>query len=212
MSRVEAPIDHATPWDHVLVPALHLVSPMRRLSIAFMALAACGEPSEFDQLPEQRPTEPAEPEPDSTPEAPSVELCTLESLSLPSYAEVLQTGINPDDGKFWMQLGRPGETCDGSSSWGGWKLSIVFEQGRPVPGVYDLSEDPALTVSGSYSQGKTDGVASPMLPGGRLQVLDVDGEGIVEGVLCGVRFDRDDEFTPDAEPLDVEGQFTAGPC
>lgn len=193
---------------------------MRHLLIAFVALAACAEPSEFDQLPEQPPTEVAEPEseadsnpePGSTSERPSVEPCTLESLSLQSYAEVLQTGIDSDDGKFWMQLGNQGETCDGSSSWGGWRLSIVFEQGRPVPGVYDLSEDPALTVSGSYWQGKTDGMAGSMLPGGRLQVLGVDGEGIVEGVLCGVQFPRDDEFSPDAEPLDVEGQFTAGPC
>ncbi len=187
--------------------------------IVLVGLAGCGEPSEFDQLPEQPPTEVAEPESEETPEpeedtpeSTSVEPCTLESLALPSHAEVLQTGIDPEDGKFWMRLGNQGETCDGSSSWGGWRLSIIFEQGRPVPGVYDLSNDPALTVDGVYWEGKTDGMADRVLPGGRLQVLGVSGEGVVEGVLCGVQFPRNTGFDPDAEPLDVEGQFIAGPC
>lgn len=53
---------------------------------------------------------------------------------------------------------------------------------------------------------------SPRLPGGRLHVLDVDEDGAVEGILCGVQFERDTEFSPQQEPLQVEGRFTAGPC
>lgn len=191
---------------------------MNRVPLLLIVITACAEPSEVQNLPEQPPAAPeaeGEPEPDEPQDdAEPVEVPDNPCAPDASAGElrVQETGIDSEDGQFFVRLGTKGESCDGAGSWGGWSVSIVFLEGRPVPGIYDLENDPGLRVGGSYSEGKTDGMTDPMLPGGTLYVHSVDSDGIVRGDVCGIGFEVVAPWDGSTRLVEVDRSFEAGPC
>ncbi len=167
------------------------------------AVAACGEPTAFEELPEQPPASTE----DEQPGAEGPEPCSEELLE----PETRWTGIGEDDGLYRIRLSSAEDVCGGFGWWAGWSVTVAFTDGRPVPGTYSL-DDPDLDVRITHAVGKTQ--ATPTLePSGRLQVLEVSSDGSVDGVLCDVEITRD-VLTDDDEPgtLTLDGRFTAGPC
>lgn len=186
---------------------------MRAALVVALVVTACSESSEFEKLPEQPPS-PMEgdetPAADGEPEAPAPqapEPCTDEVLS----AETQFTGIDEDDGRFRIHLSSQEDVCEEVGWWGGWSLSVAFDEGRPVPGTYVLGEDDGLDANASHAVGKTQ--ATPTFdPPGRLQILEVRDDGTIEGVLCDVVIDRDSYDLEEETTLTIAGRFTAGPC
>lgn len=179
--------------------------------VMVLMMVGCGEEAtEFETLPEQSPAamadaEEGDAEPLPEPNAP--EPCTAETLE----PETRWTGISDTDGLFRIRLSSQEDVCEEVGWWGGWSLSVTFEEGRPVPGTYFLDSDEGIEVRASHAVGKTQ--ATPTLsPPGRLQILEVFDDGSIEGVVCDVVIDRDGYDTNEERTLTLHGRFTAGPC
>ena len=177
-----------------------------------MAVMACGSasPSEFEALPEQPPMDDGgEASSDAAP-TPCTDAVLEPDTRWTGVGDRPWPSLAEPDGLYRIHLSTKEDTCEEVGWWGGWSMSITFDEGRPIPGTYALNGDANVSAVGSHALDKTQAIPTQG-PAGRLQIFEVYEDGTIDGALCDVVIDRD-SYDGERGTLTLDGRFTAGPC